>query len=168
MSSVPDPVAVGARLAESFAVNPPSVEAFESFLPRDLSRLRGLRHDLGSWLDDNDVGPEQRDAVILAVHEAAANAIQHAGSQVVVSGSRDGDEVSVVVRNTGRWTGSRPNVELARGRGLTIMHGLMSNLEISRQPDGTTVRMRLELAPSRTEEALTGRDADPGEELLSR
>jgi anti-sigma regulatory factor (Ser/Thr protein kinase) len=91
------------------------------------------------------VDPTQRDAVVLAVHEAAANAIEHAGATVTIRGARDEDRLIVVVSNEGRWTGSTPTDDLARGRGLTIMDGLMSKLEISRGAGRTTVRMRLDL-----------------------
>jgi serine/threonine-protein kinase RsbW len=121
------------------------VEPFEASFPRDLHRLRGLRRDLRRWLERVDVDPAQRDAVVLAVHEAAANAIEHAGAKVTVRGARDDDRLIVVVSNEGRWTGSSPTDDLARGRGLTIMDGLMSKLEISRGASRTTVRMRLDL-----------------------
>jgi anti-sigma regulatory factor (Ser/Thr protein kinase) len=121
------------------------VEPFEASFPRDLHRLRGLRRDLRKWLERVDVDPTQRDAVVLAVHEAAANAIEHAGATVTIRGARDEDRLIVVVSNEGRWTGSTPTDDLARGRGLTIMDGLMSKLEISRGAGRTTVRMRLDL-----------------------
>ena len=121
------------------------MEPFEVLLPRDLRRLRTLREELRSWLDVVDVPPEERDAVVLAVHEAAANAIEHAGARVLVRGARDEDKIILVVTNEGRWVGSRPADDLTRGRGLTLMHELMSNLDISRQPDRTVVRMRLDL-----------------------
>lgn len=121
------------------------MEPFEASFPRDLHRLRTLRRDLRRWLERIDVDPAQRDAVVLAVHEAAANAIEHAGAKVTVRGARDEDRLIVVVSNEGRWTGSSPTHDLARGRGLTIMDGLMSRLEISRGAGRTTVRMRLDL-----------------------
>lgn len=129
-------------------------------MPRDLRRLRGLRHELGRWLALVEVPEEYRDAVVLAVHEAAANAIEHAGARVTVRGARDEDRVIVVVSNEGRWTGPRPADELGGGHGLTIMQGLMSNLEIARGPSRTTVRMRLDLA--------NGRAPAPGEHRAAR
>lgn len=121
------------------------VVPFEASLPRDLARLRGLRQDLRRWLDAIGVPTEQREAVVLAVHEASANAIEHAGAGVLVKGARDRDKLILFVSNEGRWTGSRPSEELERGRGLTLMQALMSNLEISRRSGHTTIRMRLEL-----------------------
>jgi anti-sigma regulatory factor (Ser/Thr protein kinase) len=120
------------------------MEPFEASLPPDLSRLRGLRHDLAAWLDSIEVDAYRRDAVVLAVHEAAANGIEHANGRVTVRGSRDEDKLLLVVSNSGRWTGPRPG-ELNRGRGLTLMRALLSRMEIGVEPDGTTVRMRMDL-----------------------
>ena len=119
------------------------MEPFEASLPPDLPRLRGLRHDVAAWLDSIGVPAESRDGVVLAVHEAAANAIEHATGRVTVRGAHDGEKLLLVVSNTGRWRGSHP-VDLARGRGLTIMRALMNNLEIRTDPEGTTVRMRMD------------------------
>ncbi len=121
------------------------MEPFEALLPPDLARLRGLRHELGAWLEDIGASAEQRDAVVLAIHEAAANAIEHANGKVTVRGARDGDRLLLVVSNTGRWRGPKPN-NIARGRGLTLMRALMSNVEIHVEPERTTVRMRLNVS----------------------
>jgi anti-sigma regulatory factor (Ser/Thr protein kinase) len=121
------------------------VEPFEASLPPDLSRLRGLRHDIAAWLDGIGVPADRRDGVVLAVHEAAANAIEHATGRVTVRGASDGDKLLLVVSNSGRWRGPR-SVDAARGRGLTIMRALMTNLEIRTDPEGTTVRMRMDFS----------------------
>lgn len=134
------------------------MEPFEANLPRDLHRLRALRRDLAAWLDRTGVQRDERDAIVLAVHEAAANAIQHAGSQVTVRGARDEDKVIVVVSNSGRWSGGKPEAEIDRGRGLTIMRGLMSHLDVARMPDQTTIRMRLDLDAGEEDERRNGDD----------
>ena len=54
------------------------MEVFLVTLPCDVSRLVELRRDLGEWLDQTDLGDAMRSSVVLATHEAAANAIQHA------------------------------------------------------------------------------------------
>ncbi len=121
------------------------MEPFEASLPPDLARLRGLRHELGAWLEEIGASAEQRDAVVLAIHEAAANAIEHANGKVTVRGARNSDRLLVVVSNTGRWSGPKPN-NIARGRGLKLMRALMSNVEIHVEPERTTVRMRLNVS----------------------
>lgn len=120
------------------------MEPFEASLPPDLSALRGLRHDLAAWLERVGVSGGDRDAVVLATHEAAANGIEHASARVVVRGVRDEEKLLVVVSNTGRWRG-RPSDEVRAGSGLTVIRGLMSQLDINVGQGRTTVRMRLDV-----------------------
>jgi anti-sigma regulatory factor (Ser/Thr protein kinase) len=139
------------------------MEPFEASLPPDLSRLRELRYELGAWLDRVGVSDRERDAVVLAIHEAAANAIEHANGRVTVRGARDEGKLLVVVSNTGRWRGPSP-AKAQRGRGLTLMRALMSDLEIHIEPERTTVRMRIDLPhagrPSATNAAGRGVPSD--------
>jgi anti-sigma regulatory factor (Ser/Thr protein kinase) len=120
-------------------------EPFEAALPPDLARLRGLRRELASWLERVGVSESDRDAVILAAHEAAANGIEHACGRVVVRGVRDEDKLLLIVTNTGRWVGRLADPEKSRGGGLSLMRGLMSQLEITVGEERTTVRMRVDL-----------------------
>ena len=131
------------------------MEPFEASLPPDLARLRPLRSALGYWLDKIGASSEQRDAVVLAIHEAAANAIEHANGRVTVRGARDEEKLLLVVSNTGRWKGSLPS-DMGMG-GLTLIRALMSNLEIHVEPDRTTVRMRLDFSPREEPAALASR-----------
>lgn len=124
------------------------MEPFEASLPPDLARLRKLRHDLAEWLASVHVPPSRRDAIVLAIHEAAANAIVHACSGVTIKGARDPDKVILVVANSGRWRGPRSE-DLGPGRGLTLMQALTSQLEIHAESGRTTIRMRVDLADSR-------------------
>ena len=81
------------------------MEAFEASLRLDLSLLRGLRRQLQSWLAQVGVPDDAAEAIVLATHEAAANAIEHAefGTEVTIEGTRDDDQLRVVVTNTGPW-----------------------------------------------------------------
>ena len=94
-----------------------------------------------------------RDEIILATHEAAANAIEHAqmGTEVIVRGVRDDHKVLIVISNAGAWKEPR-SLEEMRGRGLTLMKQLMSDLEIQVKSHRTIVRMRkdLSVSPART------------------
>ena len=120
------------------------MEPFEASLPPDLSGLRELRHDLADWLERVGVSGSERDAVVLATHEAAANGIEHASARVVVRGVRDEEKLLVVVSNSGRWRG-RPWDEPRGGSGLTVIRGLMSELDINVGQGRTTVRMRMDV-----------------------
>jgi anti-sigma regulatory factor (Ser/Thr protein kinase) len=120
------------------------VEPFEASLPPDLTRLRELRRDLAGWLERVGINGADRDAIVLATHEAAANGIQHAAARVVVRGVRDEEKLLVVVSNSGRWRGG-PWDRVRTGSGLTVMRGLMSRLDINVGEGRTTVRMRMDL-----------------------
>jgi len=130
-------------------VNAVAIEPFEVTLSLDLFLLRGLRRELREWLLRNHVAEDSRDEIILATHEAAANAIEHAqiGSEVTIRGVRKLSKVVIVVTNTGEWARPRSPDE-ARGRGLDLMKQLMTDLEIQAKPQRTVVRMWKDLARS--------------------
>jgi serine/threonine-protein kinase RsbW len=111
-------------------------------LPCEPARLRELRRDLGAWLNQIDLSDDLRDSVVLATHEAAANAIEHAEpcKSVEVRAVIDRDNLTVAVTDTGTWKhASFDNDE--RGRGLMVISVLMPHVEIASQPHGTTIRM---------------------------
>jgi anti-sigma regulatory factor (Ser/Thr protein kinase) len=120
------------------------VEPFEASLPPDLAQLRDLRHDLAAWLERVGITGRDRDAIVLATHEAVANGIEHADSRVVVRGVRDEEKLLVIVSNGGRWRGP-PWDERRSGSGLTIIRGLMSQIDINVREGRTTLRMRMDL-----------------------
>ena len=87
------------------------------------------------------------DEIVLAAHEAATNAVEHAYRDVFVTGGLvgvvatvDGDVVRIEVRDAGRWK-AWPS-ETVRGRGLTIARASMDDVEVRTGPSGTTVSMR--------------------------
>jgi anti-sigma regulatory factor (Ser/Thr protein kinase) len=95
------------------------------------------------------VPDEVSNEIVLATHEAAANAIEHArrGSEVTIRAVRDANKVIVVVTNSGKWAEPR-SLDEARGRGLTLIEQLMSDLEIQAKSQRTVVRMRKDLSVS--------------------
>ena len=123
------------------------MDPFEVSLSLDLSLLRVLRRELTSWLEAAGVAESARDSIVLATHEAAANAIEHAqlGSEVSVRGLRDDHELMVMVTNTGTWKKSRHDDD-ARGRGVALMKALMSEIDVRAESRRTTVTMRKQLS----------------------
>ena len=117
-------------------------EPFELVLTSELLRRGELRRSLRLWLDAARVLEPVRFAVVLATHEAAANSVEHTprGSRVVVTATVDGSSLTVVVTDSGRWRAPRPGRDV-RGRGLSVIAGLVRSLEIRSEPSGTTVRM---------------------------
>jgi anti-sigma regulatory factor (Ser/Thr protein kinase) len=81
--------------------------------------------------------------VLVAVGEAAANAIEHAygpsdASFRLNAAVEDGDVV-IEIRDEGRW---RPARGAHRGRGLGMMRELMDDVQVDSDEGGTLVRMR--------------------------
>ena len=122
--------------------------AFESSLPPDLSVLAALRHGLSAWLEHAGVPEQLRLDIVLATHEAAANAIEHAQAPYgpgYVNVNVTDSFVTVEVRDSGSWKVARAEDE--RGRGLDLMQTLVGDLQIGKNPRGTTVRFRYSLTP---------------------
>jgi anti-sigma regulatory factor (Ser/Thr protein kinase) len=113
------------------------MSAFAVTLIEGLPELAEMRKSLASWLKLTDASSDIRDAVLLATHEAAANAMVHGEpeSPVVVEASQHEDGgFAIAVTNGGRWKEPGPG---HNGRGLVMMTELMSEVAIH-----TRVHMR--------------------------
>jgi anti-sigma regulatory factor (Ser/Thr protein kinase) len=108
--------------------------------PEELAAVRRL---LRGWLTDAGADRRAIEAVLLASGEACTNAIEHAygpGEQTFeLEGARDGDDIVLVIRDSGRW---RPPRGQNRGRGLGLMETFMDEVEVTPTDKGTAVRMR--------------------------
>ncbi len=114
------------------------VTAFATTLVRGPIELRGMRHSLVAWLGLTDSTAAVRDAVLLATHEAAANAMTHGEPEgpVTISASQDrAGRFTVEVTNLGPW---KEPERSHRGGGLAMMNELMSEVAIQTR---TRVRM---------------------------
>jgi GAF domain-containing protein/anti-sigma regulatory factor (Ser/Thr protein kinase) len=115
-------------------------------LPADARSLAGLRRVVRRWLRSRDASDDAITEMTLAISEACANAIEHAyppmPARFRLSASATASEVTVVVKDTGRWRPPRGN---DRGRGLTIMRATADAVEINSLADGTEIVMRREL-----------------------
>jgi PAS domain S-box-containing protein len=107
------------------------------------------RRRLRAWLERVGVDGETRDALLLAVGEAIANAIDHGSrgdeTQVVkVEVARRDRDILVSVSDTGQW---QPGVEgyfTGRGRGHLLMQALVDDVHIDTDHQGTIVTLRLD------------------------
>jgi anti-sigma regulatory factor (Ser/Thr protein kinase) len=118
------------------------MEGFQSTLPPDFAVLAGLRRSLATWLERAGVPDPRRADVVLATHEAAANAIEHAGcaGPVGVRARLAHGALTIEISDQGRWkAGGLADEE--RGRGLKLIAGLVSNVEIDMDAGGTTLRL---------------------------
>jgi len=112
-------------------------------VPAEPASLMGVRQALGRWLQSIGTDPANAYELQVACGEACANAIAHAyppGEETfLVRADRDGDELTIEVKDSGEWRLPRGGTG---GRGLALIEQLTDSLEIERGTEGTTVRMR--------------------------
>ena len=128
------------------ALHAPAVsERFILTLPSSPGELASMRALLRRWLRQTDGSEEDVAEILIAAGEAAANVIEHGGSDAPfeVAGMLDGDEVDITVTDRGRWRDKGP--ERGGGRGLVLIRELMDEVEVTRADEGTTVRMKRRL-----------------------
>jgi serine/threonine-protein kinase RsbW len=124
----------------------PAPTVFEHSFAASPSQLADLRRRMSAWLRDAAVDEEVERAAVLAVSEAAANAVEHAygsdGRSVVSVGAHmDSDgALHLEVRDRGAWREPRSGTD--RGRGTPIMRAVMDEVVVERDGVGTVVRMR--------------------------
>ncbi len=109
--------------------------------------LGELRAALRHWLQEWGVLPEDIFKIVVAVGEAATNAIEHANrpteAMFQVMGSIHDDRVAVTVRDFGTWS-LVPGRN--RGRGIQLMRALMDTVRIDRSSKGSAVRLSRRIA----------------------
>jgi DNA-binding response OmpR family regulator/anti-sigma regulatory factor (Ser/Thr protein kinase) len=118
-------------------------------LPADPAQLSVLRRRLEDFMVAHAVPEADIFDLMVAVSEAAANAIEHpvepAEPAITIEVSLDDEAVLATVRDTGRW---RPATEAGfRGRGLALI-GALSELSVARSEQGTAVTLRRPLGRS--------------------
>ena len=105
-----------------------------------------LRRALRAYLERLRFERSHVDDVILAVGEAAGNAIEHAyrggAGTVNVRAFVDGRQLVVEVCDCGHW---RLDGDPERGRGLGIMRALVDHVSIESTHGGTRVRLEIVL-----------------------
>ena len=103
-----------------------------------------LRRAVRGFLEALRLDGSRVDDVVLAVGEAAANAIEHAyrgaDGRVKLKAYVSERHLVVEVRDCGRW---RLGGDPERGRGLGIMRALVDRVSIESTRGGTSVRLEL-------------------------
>lgn len=117
--------------------------AFSVRLPRDARSLPLMRGLLRQALEHLDVATQTIDEIVLALTEACANVVQHAGQheeyQVDVAISDDSCRISVLDDGQGFDFEQASRAEgspLESGRGLVLMQALVDDLQFVRADDG--------------------------------
>jgi anti-sigma regulatory factor (Ser/Thr protein kinase) len=107
------------------------------------------RRTLLRYIERIGLGDDERYAVITAVGEALANAVEHAYAQrpgiVRLAAQRSAGSLCVTIEDDGCW--KLPVRSEERGRGLPIMRSLMDAVEVSTASSHTTVALTLYTSP---------------------
>jgi anti-sigma regulatory factor (Ser/Thr protein kinase) len=115
-----------------------------SAIPLAAPIVRSLLH---RFCDQHGIPSQQRFALITAVGEAVANAVEHAyrGDEnpglVHVRASAEADCITVEVEDHGRWRPFQRREE--RGRGIVLMHELMDRVRIASAQNRTAITLIL-------------------------
>jgi GAF domain-containing protein/anti-sigma regulatory factor (Ser/Thr protein kinase) len=122
-------------------------------LHADPTSLAEVRRELRGWLDRGGVESEEANDILVACSEACANAIVHATEpsrpDFEVMGTRANGEISLVVRDFGRWREPDPARD-SGGYGLKLMEALMDDVQVTTEDTGTEVRLRRRLGSHAT------------------
>jgi anti-sigma regulatory factor (Ser/Thr protein kinase) len=122
-------------------------------LPAIPASLAVIRSHLRTWLPTARVTPSAAADVLLAVGEAASNAVEHAvrGATrdviVEVTAHATNTGLALTVRDNGRWHAPPRSSQNQRGHGSRLMRALVDTVTVTPTPQGTTVEMRKELHP---------------------
>jgi serine phosphatase RsbU (regulator of sigma subunit)/anti-sigma regulatory factor (Ser/Thr protein kinase)/ABC-type transporter Mla MlaB component len=108
-------------------------------LPGELDSVTAARRGLGAWLDQLGVGPDDRDALQLAVTEAVTNAVEHAyppdrrGPVQIEAALCDDGHLECRITDHGEW--KPPDPALAhRGHGLMVAGHMVDDMTVSHAP----------------------------------
>jgi anti-anti-sigma factor len=125
---------------------PRHAEVFRFAAAAEPQHLAPLRRALSRWLAETGANRGETDDIVLAISEAAANAVLHAygpedGSFEILANA-NGGMIDVSVRDRGRWRFRGPD---EGGRGIRLMRALVDSVDIVSGPSGTEVKLRRRL-----------------------
>jgi anti-sigma regulatory factor (Ser/Thr protein kinase) len=107
------------------------------------------RHGLRRWLEEivPSLDGVVRGDLELVLTEACTNVVRHAydspQASYTASATLEDDAIALEVRDSGRW---RTPGSGGGGHGIPLMRQLSDECEIDSSDDGTTVRLRVQLA----------------------
>jgi serine phosphatase RsbU (regulator of sigma subunit)/anti-sigma regulatory factor (Ser/Thr protein kinase) len=114
-------------------------------LPAAAPELSQLRNDVRGWFAARGVARDEGEEMLVAISEAVNNAVEHAyldrapGIVTVELEYREPHTVVAIVRDEGTWReGPSPDT---RGRGLSLMRALCTDLDVVHGDDGAEIRL---------------------------
>jgi PAS domain S-box-containing protein len=117
-------------------------------LPADPAQLAVVRRTVRQWAASAGLGDDLSEDLLLAMGEAAANAVEHAyrdgasGDWYYEVARRGDGSLDVLVQDWGSWR-PPPADPGFRGRGVEFVRHLADEVSFERGVTGTTVRFRL-------------------------
>lgn len=119
----------------------------EFVLPATPDSLQRVRRAIRGYGRRLGLGSEQVEAIVIAVGEAALNAVEHAyrgtPDALRIRARPNGASLVVEVTDRGQW---RTATQRGRGRGTRIMEGFADALRTHSGPGGTTVELTFQRA----------------------
>jgi PAS domain S-box-containing protein len=120
----------------------------ELSFPPLAGQIAPARAELRNWLATIGVSDDLAADVLLAAGEAVGNAVEHghrdiADGAVILRAEVSGAALHVSVTDTGRWR--EPKTDARRGRGISFMRAVMSDVVLESTAAGTTVQMSVNL-----------------------
>jgi PAS domain S-box-containing protein len=115
--------------------------------PAEATRLAPVRSALRGWLARCGIDPSTAQNVLVAAGEACANAIEHGHrhlplGQIRLRAAATADDLQLTIADSGRWKTPQPAANPYRGRGLTLMRALMSEVTVTTGAAGTIVDLQ--------------------------
>jgi serine phosphatase RsbU (regulator of sigma subunit)/anti-sigma regulatory factor (Ser/Thr protein kinase) len=139
----------------TITLDPIPLEQFALTLPAIPSSIPLVRQTLRQIASDLRIDQHQAFNLQVAAGEAMMNVIEHAyqtaRGTLSVRGWREGERFLIEVEDRGKWREPRPG---RRGRGLAMMRALADTVEVDERPDGTRVRMAIDLRNPRVSAAV--------------
>jgi anti-sigma regulatory factor (Ser/Thr protein kinase) len=159
MRSPPSPERLDARTAAD--ADHAGLEPRDLRIPAVPSELKTAREHVQRAAAALGFDPRASHDIVFAVNEAVTNAIRHgtpddAGTiGLVIEGDRDG--LTLVISDSGAFVPSVPDASplAEQGRGFVYMASLMDEVDLTKAPEGTVVRLRKRRAgsPARNDNA---------------
>jgi serine/threonine-protein kinase RsbW len=119
-------------------------EVVRRLWPAAADQLGAIRTEMHRWLATLGLDADDGQDLVLAVNEAASNAVEHAyagrpaGGTVELRCWTEARNLRVEVVDRGTWR-ERPSGNLGRGFGLPMMHRLVPALVVRHDTHGTRV-----------------------------
>ena len=117
------------------------------------SGIAGPRAELREWLRNTGASDSEQFDILAAASEAIANAIEHpldrTSTVVGLTATQTDGKVYVAVRDCGAWQPHRQRTH--GGYGFLLMRSLMDTVEVTCDPDGTTIELARTIGCAPTE-----------------